>query len=178
MPWPPQGWENSMGDEIQVVKPGDTMYSIPAGIDEASRITTIASSVMAEENSVLTETSKAERLALQRTNKNERNDKVQVNVVVTLIQKTARARVQAGVEVIDNFDAVLGALSYVTASLAVSYWQFGNRLESAIFAGITVVLVIAKHRPAAGWLISLLKSPVDDLRGKIARKYTQTFKKR
>ena len=168
-------------NQIPVFKASDTMYSIPAGLDEASRITTIAAGVSAaSEHCLLTETSKAERLALSRkdstNDKNDRNDSVHGNAVIVMVSKMWKTIIQIFVEIIDNFDAVLGALSYVTASLSVVYYKSGRLIEGAIFFAITGVLVVAKHRPGAGWLISLLKAPIAELRERITKKYADIQK--
>ena len=158
---------------------GDTIYNLPRqdtveGVETSRLAQDILPDLLVATQIDLSDTSVSERLSMTHT-KQQRHERVPPGRVAI----ATRAVAKTGTEILDNFDSLLGGLSYVVAMLCAKSFESGKTTEGIIFAAISVLLIVAKHRLPPGWITEILNAPAGEIRVRMAEKYKdieQTFK--
>jgi len=160
--------------EITDFDPGEKTYIVDKKLSDDEAIEKIIEYEEQKEIK-LTETTSQQRREMQ---KNKNGNKVLIStkqITVNIMKSTALGTAKGVVKTVENFDALIGALSYGILAYTWESWKTGRTIDAIIFGLIGILLVIAKHRlPTGGW-ISFLKKPVSDMQQDVKRLATDLY---
>ncbi|RLD10039.1 MAG: hypothetical protein DRI56_03185 [Chloroflexota bacterium] len=154
-------------DEITDQDPGERTYIVDSRLSDEQAVERI---IEYESQVKLTETTPEQRKAAKAVKIENRGFFVTTrDITINVAKSTALGTAKGAVKTVENFDALLGALSYGILAHAWECWRGNNYFDAAIFGLIGVLLVIAKHRlPPGGW-ISFLRKPVIEMKNDVRR---------